>query len=227
MILIYGENVTYCKKCDKSIEIDSKYCPNCGSELFPSAQSSGFQFKGSDKPILVLKPKFLGLVTALTLVPKALFFTLWGGIFFGVFGMFAVQMLHLNLPFWFTFVFFALLFLLGIPIIGYFAKKKTYEKTEYRFYSDKLEYYEGFFSVEEKSINYKNITEAQLRKGIIQRGYNMGTIILATPATGVFSGGWQSTSGRGMPFSGVRILDIENPDENYKKIKELMGKTSS
>jgi len=217
----------YCPKCGHSIETETNYCPKCGNELSSNVQSSGFKFKDSDKPILVLKPKFLGLVTALTMMPIALFFTLWGGLFFGTFGMFAVQMLNLNLPFWFTFVFFALLFLLGIPVIGYFAKKKTYEKTEYRFYSDKLEYHEGFFSVEEKSINYKNITEAQLRKGIVQRGYNIGTIILATPATGVFSGGWQSTSGRGMPFSGIKILDIENPDENYKKIKELMGKTSS
>ena len=132
--------------------------------------------------------------------------------------------LNLSLPFWFTFVFFGLLFLFGIPLIGYFAKKKTYQKTEYRFYQDKLEYFEGFFSIHEKSITYKNITEAQLRKGIIQRGYNLGTIILATPATGVYGGGWQSSSGRGMPFSGIKILDIEYPDDNYRKIKEFINK---
>ena len=208
----------YCAKCGYSSPIQTRFCPNCGNELTSSFRSSGYPLKGSEGLLFSLRPRFLGFITALTMVPVALFFTVWGGLFFGGFGFFAIQIFHLNVPYWFTFVFFALLFLVSIPLIGYLAKKKTYEKTEYRFYPDKLEYYEGFFNVEEKTIDYSNITEVSLRKGVIQRGHNLGTIILSTPATPVY------VSGRGMPFSGIRILDIENPDENYTKIKALVGK---
>jgi len=133
--------------------------------------------------------------------------------------MFAVKALHLNLPEWFTFVFFAVLFFFGIPITAYLAKKSTYAKTEYRFYQDKMDYYEGFFTVEEKTMSYRNITEVSLRKGIFQKSYGLGTIFLATPATG-YSG-----SGRGMSRSGISVVDIENPEEVYRKIKELIDRS--
>jgi membrane protein YdbS with pleckstrin-like domain len=94
------------------------------------------------------------------------------------------------------------------------VKKRTYEKTEYRFYKNRLEYYEGFFNIEEKSISYDRITEVGLRKGILQRQYGLGTITLSTPATGVSA----NRAGR----SGIRVADIENPDEIYTEVKRLI-----
>lgn len=203
----------YCQKCGKEMGHSAKFCPNCGASI-----STGFQIKGSDTLVLKLKPVFVPLVTVLSLLPLQIFMTIWGGLFFGGFGMFAVKALGLNLPGWFTFVFFACLFFFCIPILVYVSKKKNYEKTEYRFYNTKLEYYEGFFNVEEKTISYKNVTEVYLRKGIFQRKYGLGTIVLSTPATGY--------SLRGQSHSGIRVADIENPDEAYKKIKELVSRIS-
>ena len=191
----------------------AKFCPNCGAQA-----SSGFQVKESDTPVLTLRPVFVPLVTAFSVLPLMIFFTIWGGMFFGGFGMFGVKALGLNLPGWFTFVFFGCLFFFGIPIVTYISKKKNYEKTEYRFYNPKLEYYEGFFNVEEKTINYKNITEVYLRKGLFQRQYGLGTIVLSTPATG--------SSSIGRARSGITLADIKNPDEAYRQIKELISKFS-
>ena len=81
-----------------------------------------------------------------------------------------------------------------------------------------MEYYEGFFSVEEKTIRYKSITEVYLRKGVFQKMYGLGTIVLSTPATG--------SQGANHSRSGIRVVDIENPDRVYTKIKELIGKAS-
>jgi membrane protein YdbS with pleckstrin-like domain len=161
-----------------------------------------------------LKPVFVGWVTALSIIPLQIFFTLWGGMFFGGFGMFAVKALKLPLPEWFTFVFFGCLFFFGIPFLAYISKKKTYAKTEYRFYRTRLDYYEGFFTVEEKTIDYRNITEVNLSKGIFQQKYRLGTIILSTPAAGY---------ARTRAMSGIQIADIENPDEVYKQVKELIS----
>lgn len=180
-----------------------------------STKVSNYRYDSSRfaTPKFVLIPRFIPLVTILSILPLQLFFTVWGGGFFGGFGMFAVQALELDLPKWFTFVFFAMVFFLGIPILTYFASTRTYAKTEFRFFPDKLEYYEGFFAIEEKTIPYKNITEVNLRRGILQRKYGLGTIVLSTPATGFASG---------RARSGIRIYDIENPELNYQKIKNMV-----
>ena len=64
--------------------------------------------------------------------------------------LFAVKALKLPLPPSFTFVFFGCLFFFGIPLLVYFQKKKTYAKTEYKFYKDRLEYAEGFLDCRKK-----------------------------------------------------------------------------
>lgn len=203
----------YCQSCGKTIGKDARFCPRCGTPV-----SHGFQASETGEPALVLRPKFLPLVTALSVLPLQIFFAIWGGGFFGGFSMFAVKALNLPLPTWSTFVFFGCLFFFAIPIVTYFAKKKSYAKTEYRFYPTKLDYYEGFFTTEEKTINYKNVNEIYLRKGIFQRMYGLGTIILSTPATGS-----QST---GRARSGIRVADIENPDLVYSQVKELVSRVS-
>ena len=93
-----------------------------------------------------------------------------------------------------------------------------------KIYDDRLEFEEGFFTINKKEIRFKDITEVNLRKGIIQQTYGLGTIYLATAAT---------SSSRPNPFSilglgsssgsGITIPDIQNSDEAYEKIKQLVG----
>ena len=203
----------FCKKCGKEMKKDAKFCPNCGAQT-----STGSQVEESQEPVFALRPVFVAWVTMLSLVPVQIFFSIWATLFLGVFGMFAVQGLKLGLPDWFTFVLFGCLSFFGFPIITYLAKKKSYEKTEYRFYNTKLEYYEGFFTIEEKTISYKNITEVYLKKSIFQRKCGLGTLILSTPATG--------DEGSGRARSGIRVADITNPDDVYKQVKELVRRVS-
>jgi membrane protein YdbS with pleckstrin-like domain len=154
----------------------------------------------------------------LAILPIHLFFTIWGGGFFGGFSMFAVQALGLDLPGWFTFVFFGAVFFFAIPIVAYTARKKTYAKTEYRFFQTKMDYHEGFFTTEEKTIDFKNVTEVNLVKGIVQKRYGLGTIVLSTPATG---------SGTGRSRSGIRVQDIPDADGVYRQLKELIERATS
>lgn len=101
----------------------------------------------------------------------------------------------------------------GIPLIAYVTRLKTYARTKYTFYPTKLEYYEGFFTVEEKTIDYANVTEVNLRKGVFQKMYGLGTIVLSTPAT---------THASGRVRSGIHLRDIANPDRVYKQVKDLL-----
>ena len=105
-----------------------------------------------------------------------------------------------------------LLFFLGVPGLLYFAKKNTYTQTRYRFYPDRLEYAEGFFTAEQKTIKYKNVTEVNLRQNILQQKYSLGSVILSTPTDDDAKGG-----------SGIVISDIKNPQAIYDKVKRLVG----
>lgn len=204
----------FCAECGIKIEENANFCPRCGTPAGTAARSPAAPVRDNNEPVLSVRPVFIPWVTVASILPLQLFMTLWGGGFFGGFSMFGVKALNLPLPGWFTFVFFGLLFFLGIPILTYISKKRTYGATEYKFYPDRLEYAEGFWTAEDKTINYRSITEVNLRRGVIQRKYGLGTIYLATPATGI---------AQGRAVSGIKITDIPNCEKIYGTIRELIN----
>jgi membrane protein YdbS with pleckstrin-like domain len=124
------------------------------------------------------------------------------------------------------FILFGAIAFFGIPVVAYVGKKLNYARTEYRFHEDRLEFEEGFFNINKKVIKYKNVSEVTLHKGLLQRIYGLGTIYLATLATG--SGPWNnifSTLGFGnVSASGVGIRDVQEPEEIFDKVKSLVDK---
>lgn len=217
----------FCEQCGNPLGPDAKFCSACGafvaggavSKVLPYADTQADRIP-DDKPIIVLKPKFIGWVTALSVLPIQLFMTVWAGGFCGGFstaGIKGLNALGLSgiVPVWFPFVFFASLAFFGIPGAVYFGKKRSYAKTEYRFYPTRLEYYEGWFVIQQKTIDYRHIQEVNLQKGMIQRRYGLGTLVLATPATA-------ATGGNGTWKSGIRIVDVEDPDTLYEQVRRLV-----
>jgi hypothetical protein len=84
--------------------------------------------------------------------------------------------------------------------------------------------FEGFFNINEKIIRFRDIKEVTLRKGFFQRMYDLGTIYLATEATGssprtnVFNAlGFGNISA-----SGVGVCDVRNPDETFERIRSIV-----
>ncbi|MEA3306313.1 MAG: PH domain-containing protein [Elusimicrobiota bacterium] len=203
----------YCQKCGKEIESDSRFCFSCGAPKGGVLQSVNLE-----SPVMKMKPKFIPALALSVIMPINVFLTIWATIFFGGIGMAAFNAVGMGLPDGVTFAIAGVLFFFFFPALVYFVQKKSYSKTEYRFFSDKLEYYEGFFNIEEKSIKYKNVTEVYLRKGVFQKMYGLGTIVFSTPATG--------TQSVNRSRSGIKVLDIENSDEVYRQIKDLVEKAS-
>jgi uncharacterized membrane protein YdbT with pleckstrin-like domain len=125
---------------------------------------------------------------------------------------------------WAPFIFFGALAFFGIPAVAYFGKKLNYSRTEYRFFDDRVEFEEGFFSINRKVIKFRDVKEVTLRKGFLQRFYGLGTIYLATLATGSSPGfrpfhaiGFGNVSG-----SGLSVSDVQNPDQTFDQIKQLV-----
>lgn len=168
-----------------------------------------------------VRPVFVGWVVLLQQLPFQLFLTIWSGIFFGS----MVTPLHIfPKDSWVPFVFFGALAFFVVPLIAYIGKKLNYSRTEYKFLNDRLEFEEGFFTINEKIIRFKDITEVTLRKSVFQRLYDLGSVYLATQATGasgrpnIFNAfGFGSVSA-----SGIGVCDIRNPDQTFEKIRGIV-----
>ena len=173
----------------------------------------------TDEAVFTVRPVFIGWITLLVQLPLQLFFTIWAGAFFG--GMIQATGLRGSQA---PFIIFGAMAFFGVPIVSYFGKKLNYGRTEYRFYTDRLEFEEGFFSINKKVIRFRDIKEVTLRKGIFQRIYGLGTIYLATLATGSgqsFSPfvalGFGNVSG-----SGISVRDTADPDQTFDRIRQLV-----
>ena len=171
-----------------------------------------------------LRPVFIGWITLVMQLPLQLFFTLWCGGFFGGLTK-AIVFPNSNVPFWL----FGGLAFFGIPLVSYFGKKLNYSRTEYTFCPDRLEFEEGFFSIHKKVIRFKDVKEVSLHKGILQRPYGLGTIYLATLATGSAPGsnafgpfGFWAIGFGNISASGVSVRDIANPDAEFDKIRRIV-----
>src|ERR1700690_1908845 len=117
---------------------------------------------------LSIKPVFVGWITLLMQLPLQLFFTVWASVFFG--GLIASTGLFGKSLGWPAYV-IAVVTFVGMPIVAYVGKKLNYSRTEYRFYDDRLEFDEGFFSINKKVIKFSDVKEVTLPKGIFQRIY--------------------------------------------------------
>jgi membrane protein YdbS with pleckstrin-like domain len=169
-----------------------------------------------------IRPVFIGWLTLLGQVPIQLFMTLWAGGFFG-----GLTSMFFPRGSWLPFVFFGGLAFFGIPLATYIGKKLNYARTEYKFSEDRLEFEEGFFSLNKKVILLKDVREVTLRKGFLQRAYGMGSIYLATLATGTSTSGNAFTAlGFGnVSASGIIVRDIANPDETYARVMQLVERS--
>jgi uncharacterized membrane protein YdbT with pleckstrin-like domain len=171
--------------------------------------------------MFTVRPVFVGWIALLCQLPFQLFFTVWSGGFFG--GMIS----SLNIfprNSWAPFLLFGGLAFFAFPLVTYFGKKLNYARTEYKFSNDRLEFEEGFFTINEKVVRYRDIKEVTLRKGFLQRLYNLGTIYLGTGVTGsstrpnVFNAlGFGNVSA-----SGVGVCDIANPDATFERIRGMV-----
>ncbi len=186
----------------------------------------------SGEQVISVRPVFIGWIALLIQLPFQLFFTIWCAVFFG--GMLQASGLFVGSPrlagAQVPFIIFGAIGFFGVPTVAYLGKRLNYSRTEYRFFNDHLEFEEGFFSINEKVIRYRDVREVTLHKGIFQRFYGLGTIYLATLATGTSQ--WGYNSGGFSPFSalgfgnvsasGVSVRDITDPDRMFEKIRQLI-----
>jgi len=80
----------------------------------------------------------------------------------------------------------------------------------YDFYKTKVIFQDSFLNKSEKEVKYKYIREVGMRQSFFQRFFGLGNIILYTNAETGYA-------------NGIMINNVENAEQVYKNIKELIN----
>ncbi len=173
----------------------------------------------SEEPLLILKPKYLKFVAFLKSIVVAVFLGLFGGI-----GVLMVTLIASGQPTiggtadsttMIMFVGGAIGFFMLGAILSIWYRKTSINHTEYRIFPNRIEYFEGLFTVEQKTVKFSDISEIYLRKGVLQKQYNLGSIFLMTKGFMLPMVGARGNLG------GMILRDIEDPDAIYQQLKQL------
>ena len=162
-----------------------------------------------DEPLVVLRPRFVLSVSLAASVPVTLFFTVWATVFLGVFSTLALNALGTAVPGWAPFVFSAAAALVGIPLLMCWTERASHARTEYRFFANELEYDQGRFDLERRSVPLASVREVTLRRSTTQRRAGTGTIVVATSA---------ATNQGGT----IRLADVDDPEAALARVQQLV-----
>ena len=188
----------FCEKCGTKLADDASFCANCGTKIGEGVSNT--KEKIDDKEVILnVKPTYKVGYMVLPYLSTYLFLVLFIGLpmFFG----YATAGIVVSLG--------MLAVMAVIYGISYIFSKKQYDNYTYDFYKTKVNYKDSFLNVSEKEVKYKYIREVTMRQTFIQRFFNIGNIILFTNAE----------TGLG---NGICIVNVENVQEVYKKVKDVI-----
>jgi uncharacterized membrane protein YdbT with pleckstrin-like domain len=164
------------------------------------------------------------LISSATSV-SAVFLVLGGGFFGGMLTSFLPTLAnslrtHVANPF----LIIGLAVLVLFPIITLAVKWLNYQNTVYRVYPDRLEIEEGFLTQHRKEIRLASVRETNLRRSVLQRLVGLGSVYLATQATG-HGQWWQASAilgGTSTFGSGAMLMDLADSEAAYQDVRALV-----
>lgn len=181
-----------------------------------------------ENPQTTYRPVFVLWIALLQQVLLQLFFSFWAGGFFG--GLFQTLLRPMlgTLPVTVSpFVAIGATVFVAFPVVVGIGRAMNYRNTVYTLYDDRLEIEEGFLTIHAKRVMFRDVREVSLRRGVLQRSVGLGSVYLATQATGT-GAAWNSFGllGMGSTFgSGAMIKDIAEAGEAYERLRNLVDGT--
>ena len=212
----------FCKKCGTEMNDDARFCPKCGFDTQSSTEEVKNEVIENDEIKYQLKPKFhVGYKLITNFFSAALYIVLFGLIILGD----VDEDITVTTDIWSYIAGIAVGILIIYIIIKMIFEKIQYNHFEYNFYNTKIEYIDGFLNKEEKELKYKHIREVSLRQNILERLFNIGTIRIFTNASSGYATNGNHGSMRSL--NGLQIHCVDNPKEQYEKVKALIDNSSS
>lgn len=188
--------------------------------IFYTLKEAGMSESQNESPVFSIKPVYYFHIVFLRSIFPMIFLTAFVTAFLAIIGVFIGTGLPNMLGTGGGDEQSPVMISAGLGLVGgiisifvyFFAIKNIYGRSKFSFFSDRVEYYEGFFTIMKKSIEYSKILEVTMTSGVLQQPKKLGTILLLTAATTVDKP------------SGLKIADIEDPDEYYTKIRQIVQK---
>lgn len=190
--------MNFCSNCGNELGAHAMFCHACGASVTSGVKKVK---KGEDYST---QPVFVPMVIFMRFLLIGLFFSIWAGGFLSPFGTIAAH--KMGLPIFYGFIFTGLIGFIVVITGFYFSIRNNYRKTVYEFLDDRLIYYDGFWSRSKKELMYRSIREIGYNESIFQRKYNLGTIVVSTPATD--------------KKAGLYLNDIQDVEAVYAKFRE-------
>lgn len=154
-----------------------------------------------EKPYLILKPRIIAGI-----LPKFVY-TMLFLLVVGVYLLFS----FLRFPEFSSWFLIIPLIFIVIPLISIFVSYMNLRAREYRFFSDRAEFYEGFLNINRTVVRYERVTHVTFRKSVWERIWGTGTVMLSTAGTA-----WQE----------LKISYIRNPEKTYEDIQNILKRYS-
>lgn len=107
-------------------------------------------------------------------------------------------------------LYFGFFIFLIIQLFIFILTYRSYKKRYYDFYSDKLDYYDGFLELNKSTVPLDRITNIKSRQGLIQRIFKISTIYVETA---------------GKIDTEIKIDFVQNGDDIVKNLKEELKKS--
>lgn len=171
------------------------------------AQQKIENYKG--KPILTLKPNITNAIIP-KIVNSFIASVLVTGLFFGTILFYVYTAFEKNISLSFFAILFVLLIIFtAIPVFFFYMNLIN---REYRFYKDRIEYFEGWIKIVRHMVPYSKITDIVMHKSLWDRLFNTATVGLLTP-------GAHSTS--------VYINYLNEPEKIYDYLREKLLKLAN
>jgi len=205
----------FCRNCGTKIDDTVNFCPQCGncietrqSEINKTLEDHDIQFQ--------LKPKFhLLYKLSSNICHLAPYIIVIITLVMNIFRLWVTTSTEINI-------------MIGSIFICSFVKlifdKRQYDHLEYNFYNTKLEYKDGFFNYEEKTIKYQYVREITVSQSILERLFHIGTIRIFTTASssrGDYERNHSSMKGQ----NGIYIHCVDNVYEQYQIVKQMIDES--
>lgn len=151
-----------------------------------------------EKPLFTLQPNIT--VAIIPVIVTSIFIGVFAGAFIG---------------FWARSMMLGFSVGIIVMVLLVFLTLMNLRARRYVFYKDKAEFYEGFLTIVQRTVNYNKVTDCMLRKTVWDRMFGTGTIRLIT--AGHLGGQGEVAIG-----GGLMVQYIEHPDDIFQKVQKLL-----
>ena len=202
----------FCKNCGTEMSDGASFCPKCGYNISGKEFNENRQIFEDNVVKYQLKSTFIVFYKMIIYIVRAILYLIIFCYFFP--GLISIWRYYPYTRF------ITLGVVLLIMATKFYFEYLQYNNLEYNFYTTKIEYKDGFLNKEEKELKYKYIREVTMNQNILERIFNIGSIRIFTNASSGYNGKNSHNSMRGK--NGIFIHCVENVQDNYKKIKEII-----